>query len=157
MQNSNEELMTSEGLDRLKEQLAQLEQKLSELRLHKGTEAIYAGDMWHDNPTLYRVEAEERALMRDIALITKRIRNAKIITKNNDSSFVQLGSEVLVRFSDGFEQRFKVLGDADSNPSSGVVSHNSPLGRALMGKRTGAKVSYLVSGEFEEVTILAIN
>ncbi len=41
---SKTELMTADGLERLKQKLAQLEQKLADLRLHKGQEAIHAGE-----------------------------------------------------------------------------------------------------------------
>lgn len=154
---SRTEWMTADGLDRLKQKLAQLEQKLADLRLHKGQEAIYAGDMWHDNPVLYGVEAEERILMREAALTRQKIRNARIIVPAVDEiSRVTLGAKVRVRFSDGFEACFTVLGDADSDPSGGIVSHRSPLGQALLGRQVGDKAVYFAGGTFETVDILKI-
>lgn len=156
MDEKKTELMTAEGLARLKQKLSDLETKLAGLRLHKGQEAIFAGDMWHDNPVLYRVEAEERILMREIALTTEQIRNAKLITLAEQTSAVSLGCEVRVRFSDGIEEIYKILGNADSDPSAGVVSYESPIGRALMGKRAGEKAIYRVGGHMETVEVLSI-
>ncbi len=156
MEEKKVELMSADGLERLKKKHSELETKLSDLRMHKGEEAIFAGDMWHDNPVLYRVEAEERMLMRDIAIAREQIKNAQLIIVDSEARHVVLGSEVQIRFSDGIEETFKVLGDADSNPGGGVVSYKSPLGKALLEKKVGQKAVYHVSGHIEMVEILNI-
>jgi transcription elongation factor GreA len=156
MDDSKVELMSAEGFERLKQKLSNLESKLSDLRMHKGQEAIFAGDMWHDNPVLYRVEAEERALMREIALAREQIKNAKFIIATEQVSSVCLGCEVRIRFSDGLEESYKILGDADSNPSAGVVSYKSPLGNALLDRRIGEKAMYYAGGRLETVEVLSI-
>jgi transcription elongation factor GreA len=149
--------MTTDGLAKLKEQLADLEKQLADLRHHKGAEAIHAGDMWHDNPTFREVESQERALMRQMIDMRRRIENAHIIELPKTVSAVSVGCEVEVKFSDGAVERFKILGHADSNPSAGVLSYKSPLGAALLGKLAGASVTYVVGGQSERVKILSVS
>lgn len=153
---TNTEYMTTDGLAKLKEQLADLERQLAELRHHKGTEAIHAGDMWHDNPTFREVESQERALMRSMIDVKKRIENALIIELPRSVTAVSVGCEVEVKFSDGAVERYKILGHADSDPAAGVLSYKSPLGAALLGKVVGAAVTYSVGGQSERVRILSV-
>jgi transcription elongation GreA/GreB family factor len=153
---SSTEYMTTDGLGKLKEQLADLEKQLADLRHHKGTEAIHAGDMWHDNPTFREVESQERALMRQMMDVKKRIENAQIIELPKAVTAVSVGCEVEVKFSDGAVERFKILGHADSDPAAGVLSYKSPLGAALIGKPAGASVTYNVGGLSERVKILSV-
>jgi len=147
------EYMTETGLKLLNKRLAELEQELADLRLFKGTEAIHAGDLWHDNPTLYETESKERVLMRQIRETKDKIERAEIIDTQGDSSTVNLGGEVTLEFEDGTISTYKILGEADSDPSSGVISYKSPLAQAVLGKVVGAKASYSV-GDFEEVVIV---
>ena len=56
------------------------------------------------------------------------------------STTVQLGSYVTVENSDGIERRFQVVGPAESDPSAGKLSCESPVGQALLGKRVGEQV-----------------
>jgi transcription elongation GreA/GreB family factor len=153
---TNAEYMTADGLVKLKEQLADLERQLAELRHHKGAEAIHAGDMWHDNPTFREVESQERALMRSMIDVKKRIESAQIIELPRAVTAVAVGCEVEVKFSDGAIERYKILGHADSNPAAGVLSYKSPLGAALLGKGVGAAATYTVGGQSERVRILSI-
>ena len=153
---SNTEFMTTDGLVNLKEQLVDLERQLAVLRHHKGTEAIHAGDMWHDNPTFREVESQERALMRSLIEMKKRIENAQIIELPKSVTAVAVGCEVELKFSDGAIERYKILGHADSDPAAGVLSYKSPLGAALIGKPAGASVTYTVGGQPERVRILSI-
>jgi transcription elongation factor GreA len=154
---SQQEYMTKEGLGRLTEKLAELKEELRLLRKYKGEEAIHAGDSWHDNPVFYQTEAQERMLMKSITDIEARIRNAEIIAPRNETSIVDLGTTVTVRFSDGTESIFTLLGEADSDPTHGQLSYKSPLGQALMHSKVGDIVSYEVKDFSEEIVVLAID
>lgn len=154
---SQREYMTEEGLNRLTEKLAEIKEELGLLRKYKGEEAIHAGDSWHDNPVFYQTEAQERMLMKSITDIEARIRNAEIIAPTNVTSIVDLGATVTVRFSDGTESVFTLLGEADSDPTRGLLSYKSPLGQALMHRKVGDKVRYEVKDFSEEIDVLAIN
>ncbi len=76
------------------------------------------------------------------------IKNATIIDENHSTEHVQIGSTVLVNGSDG-EQHFTIVGSAEARPTEGKISNESPVGRALLGKRKGEKVVVRVpAGDF---------
>jgi len=82
-----------------------------------------------------QIEAEIRE-MEDILL------NCQIIDSNVDEDVVNIGSTVRV-YDEEFDEELdlKILGSTESNPALGIISNNSPLGNALLGKRKGEKVS----------------
>ncbi len=71
--------------------------------------------------------------MIDIENLLKR---SEIIKPNKDNTTIQLGSIVIVEVNKKHKQ-FKILGSTETNPSQGIISHNSPIGKALIGKKTG--------------------
>lgn len=154
---ANKELMTEEGYELLKKKIEDLEEQLKNLRLYKGEEAVHAGDSWHDNPTLYRVEAEERSLMLQIAELKGKLAHAEIISVVKNPDIVSLGCKVDIKFADGYVETYQILSEAESNPSQGKISYKSPLGAALMGKKVGDIVSYIVGNNTESVEIITIS
>jgi transcription elongation factor GreA len=53
-----------------------------------------------------------------------------------DTEVVQVGNAVKVRFDDGKEQTFTIVGSAEAKPPA-RLSNESPIGKALLGHRTG--------------------
>ncbi len=56
------------------------------------------------------------------------------------SEFVQVGSTVVVRHRDGERETFVIVTAAEAQPRSGLISRESPLGRALLGRQQGEAV-----------------
>jgi transcription elongation GreA/GreB family factor len=154
---TEKEFITAEGLALINNKIEELEQKLKDLRLYKGEEAVHAGDSWHDNPTLYRVEAEERTMMVQISDLKDKLKRAVVIDTPHDTDQVSIGCKVEVKFSDGSIETYKVLSEAEANPRTGIISYKSPLGATLLGKRVGEKVKYSVNSITEEVVIISIS
>jgi len=156
MQN-NHILMTQKGYEDLSRKLAQLEKELERLLLYKGKEAIGAGDHWHDNPTLYLTEMQERALLRQIADLRDRLSKAQIVKPAEDSNVVDVGLSVVLQFEDGSIECFELLGHENGNPSRGTVSLLSPLGKAILGARVGEVREYQVGSDIHKVVVLKIS
>ncbi len=154
---SEKEYMTSNGLVLLEKKIAEVEKKLQDLRLYKGEEAVHAGDSWHDNPTLYRVEAEEKSMMLQISELKDKLRRAEVIDVPQDNTEVAIGSKVDVKFSDGFIENYKILSETEANPRAGIISYKSPLGAALLGKKVGDRVKYSTGSSTEEVEVISIS
>jgi transcription elongation factor GreA len=150
------EKMTQADLDRFKEQLEALREQLKELRVYKGSDAIHQGDTWHDNPTLYQAEAQEQALIRQITELEEKIRNAEVVEVPDDMQHVVLGCRVRIRFPDGDEEDYQIMGEASANPSKRIISDKSPLGQALMGKSVGDKVTYQAGNSTHRVKVITI-
>ena len=62
--------------------------------------------------------------------------NVKVIEGKNSTGFVGFGSEIEVMI-DSQKQTFKIVGKNEADPLSGKISAESPLGKALMGKKAG--------------------
>ena len=82
-----------------------------------------------------KIEAEIRE-MEDILL------NCQIIDSAKTEGEVSIGSTVIV-YDEEFDEKLelKILGSTESNPSKGIISNNSPLGAALIGRKVGEKVT----------------
>jgi transcription elongation factor GreA len=76
------------------------------------------------------------------------IKNATIIDENHSTDHVQIGSTVSVESGDG-KETFTIVGSTEAKPGEGRISNESPVGRALLGKRKGEKVVVKVpAGDF---------
>lgn len=67
------------------------------------------------------------------------LRNARIIEGDEPKSMngvIGLGSRVTVDF-DGEDEQYTIVGAIEAKPSNGLISNESPIGRALMGRRSG--------------------
>lgn len=84
-----------------------------------------------------------------------QINRAEIIQTTGQADRVGVGQTVTVH--DGEKQKsFQILGSAETNPSRGVISHTSPLGAALLGKRLGETVTVPLSKGEVVYTIVRI-
>jgi transcription elongation factor GreA len=60
---------------------------------------------------------------------------------NGDHKEVRVGSSVTVKFDDGDEETYTIVGSAEARPRDGRISNESPIGSALLGKKLRQKVS----------------
>ena len=76
------------------------------------------------------------------------IKNASLIDEHTSTDHVQIGSTVRVEGDSGPET-FMIVGSAEAKPADGRISNESPVGRALLGRRKGEKVVVKVpAGDF---------
>ncbi len=93
----------------------------------------------------YVAEVEE--MRSELALMSDRIRAlervlaaAELLREPDTMDTVQVGSQVTV-VEQGFDQEsYRIVSPIEADPSSGRVSHASPLGQALMGRKIGDQV-----------------
>src|SRR6266550_4858972 len=71
------------------------------------------------------------------------IKNATIIDENHSTDHVQIGSTVSVESPDG-KETFTIVGSTEAKPTEGRISNESPVGRALLGKKKGENVTVQV-------------
>ena len=77
-----------------------------------------------------------RGINQGITDLEKQLINARIFSPKENTDTVQLGHTVTVE-SDGIQKTFQILGSTEIKPGQGIISHNSPLGAALIGKGVG--------------------
>lgn len=83
-----------------------------------------------------------------LTLINQRLEELDLISKTYElikpppkskQKFVNLGATVVVQIDDQ-EDEFTIVGTLEANPSLGRISNESPVGRALLGRRVGEEV-----------------
>jgi transcription elongation factor GreA len=83
-----------------------------------------------------------------IQALEAMIKNATLIDEHTSTDHVQIGSTVTVKGDDGAET-FMIVGSAEAKPADGRISNESPVGRALLGRKKGDKVVVKVpAGDF---------
>lgn len=134
----NEYLLTKEGLDKLQEELLyregpkkdEIKQILEEMRAQ--------GDLRENDGYTLAVE-DYKSNEQEIAKIKDMIANAKIV-KAVKKDVIEIGDSVTVEDEAGKETTFKIGGVGETNPVKNIISSDSPLGHALIGKKLGNKV-----------------
>jgi transcription elongation factor GreA len=133
-----ESLMTPEGLDRLKEELETLQTVRRREVAERIKEAREFGDI-AENSEYDDAKNEQAMLEQKIAQLEERVRRATVIDASEiDTRSVGVGVKVHVKDEkSGDSKKFQIVGSAESNMAEGKLSHESPIGRALMGHKRG--------------------
>ena len=79
-----------------------------------------------------------------------------MIEENHSSTHVQIGSTVTIQSKDGKES-FMIVGSAEASPAEGRISNESPVGRALLGRKKGDEITVTVPAGDSKYKILAIH
>ena len=70
---------------------------------------------------------------------------------------VQLGARVSVISGEGDKHEYTIVGPAEARPTEGLISNESPVGRALLGKRVGDEVQISVPKGVLRLTVTALS
>lgn len=131
--------LTREGVAELQAELDKLKAKEPKA-VERVTKAREFGDLSENS--------EYHASREDLAMIQGRIdeledllARAVVIKNSGSASSVKLGSTVTVYNSD-HEATYVVVGEYEADPISKKISHDSPLGKALLGRKIGETVEY---------------
>lgn len=130
--------VTREGLEKLKSEYQELiEVKRPEIAA-RIRDARDLGDLTENSE--YKSAREEQAKIEGrISELEEIIKKAQIVKKVKDNKKVDIGCKVKVHL-EGQDQEFQIVGATEANPVEGKISHESPLGQALLGKKVGEKV-----------------
>ncbi len=90
-----------------------------------------------------------RGINDSITKIENQLKNAVVITSQKQTDTVELGHTVTIANEKG-QASYQILGSVETNPRQGIISHNSPIGAALMGHKIGDVVKIKVG--HKEVT-----
>ena len=146
-------LLTPEGLEKLKRDLDAALKRRSEAG-ERLKEAFQPGDI-EDNPEYEQAKEEVGLLDSRIYELQEMIGRAEII-KESHSSVAGPGSTIEVVDTDGELETYHLVGAVESDPSAGRISVDSPVGRALVGKKKGDKITISVPQGSLTLTIKAV-
>lgn len=140
-----------------KEALEKLKKKLNHLQTVKRKEiadkikhAAGFGD-FKENAAYQEAKDAQAFLEKEISELRTTVGQARIVEKK-DNGNVQIGSVVLVE-SEGNQEKFEIVEPELANPMKGIISHKSPLGQRLLGKKKGDKVKLANNIEYKIITI----
>lgn len=124
------------------EKINELENKLDKLKNYsrpKGAEEVRRlaelGD-FSENIEYQLAKGKLRGINQAILTIENQLKNANIIAPNTQTEIVEIGHQVTIENEDKVKT-YLILGSSETDPQKGVISHNSPLGMALLGKKIG--------------------
>jgi transcription elongation factor GreA len=139
--------ISKDGLEKLRHELEEMVSvRRPEIaqRIHDAKEH---GDLT-ENAEYEDAKNEQAFVEGRIQMLEALIKNATLIDENHSNDHVQIGSTVKVDGPDG-AQSFTIVGSTEAKPTEGRISNESPVGRALLGKKKGAKVVVKVpAGDF---------
>ncbi len=132
--------------------------KLKKIHPAAATEVKRLAEMgdFSENAGYQMAKGRLRGINQRILDIEDHLKNANIIRTPKNMNIVQLGHEVVVEVN-GKEKEFLILGSAETNPDKNIISHNSPIGKALIGHQVGDIVKLQLEERIIEYNIIAIN
>ncbi len=134
------EPITAEGLEALKAELARLEGEARRDMARRIQVARELGDL-SENAEYHIAKEDQAHLETKILRLVERLRNARVVDAPVDSDVVVFGSTVTVADEEsGREATWKLVGPTEADIGNGKLSAESPVAKALMGRRPGDKV-----------------
>jgi transcription elongation factor GreB len=129
--------LTIEGAKRLGEELRRLATVERPKVVQEVADAAAQGDRSENAEYIYG-KKRLREIDRRLRFLTRRLDDAVIVKPAlQKQEQVHFGARVTVRDEDGSERTFALVGPDESDPGAGLLSFESPMGRALMKKRVG--------------------
>lgn len=130
--------ITKEGLEKLKEELIYLKKvKMPEV-VERIARAKELGDL-SENAEYQDAKDEQGFIAGRIAELEHLINKSQVIEGNGSKELVSIGSTIKV-ICDANEYQYTIVGSNEADPAKGLISNESPIGRAFLGRKKGEKV-----------------
>src|SRR5215207_4067405 len=137
-------LLTPEGLDKLEAEIEYLSNDKRREVAERIKEARGFGDI-SENPEYDDAKIEQAMLEARIASLEEKLRSASVIDASELApDVVRVGSRVDVEDEKGKRQTFTIVGSTEADPGNRRISNESPVGKALLGRRKGDVVNVVV-------------
>ncbi len=145
-------LITTEGLNKINEELKVLINEKRKEVIERIQEAVAHGDL-SENADYAQAKEEQSFIEGRIQEIEEIIKNAEIIDTNKKHTTVTVGSTIVVLVKDkgaSNERKYTIVGSNEANPSEGKISNESLVGKHLLGRKVGDMVKVQTAvGEME--------
>ena len=137
----NEVILTKEGYAKLKDEIEYLSTEKRREVADRIRHAREFGDI-AENAEYDDAKNEQAMLEHKIAQLEDRLAHARVIdTDDVDTSVVSVGSVVRLRDVDAKQTvEYHIVGSAEANPAEQKLSNESPVGKAIMGRKKGETV-----------------
>ncbi len=137
---NNKISMTQSGLDELREELEKLQVKEPQA-IERVTKAREFGDL-SENSEYHAAREDLSFIQGRIEELEEMLARVKVIEqKGKKNGHVDIGCEVTISMN-GSDNVYTIVGEFEADPLKKRISHDSPLGKALMGKKIGESVEF---------------
>ena len=153
--NNKPAYLSKDGLEKLREELEEMTNvRRAEVaaRIHEAKEH---GDIT-ENAEYEDAKNEQAFVEGRIQALSALIKNAVVIAQTHSTTHVQIGSTVTLQSDDG-KEKFTIVGSAEAAPAQGRISNESPVGRALLGRKKGDTVVVTVPAGDTSYKIVSIS
>lgn len=146
--------LTPDGLTKLKEELTQSKSKLKEIveRIDKAREL---GDL-SENAEYHEAKEDYAFTQGRILEIENTLSRASIIDTMPKSDRVSIGSTIIIKNEQGQEKKYKIVGSNEADPLKGLISNESPLALAFLGRKKSDRAEVKTPGGTVKYTIESI-
>jgi len=153
--NNKPAYLSKDGLEQIRQELEELiNVRRAEVaaRIHEAKEH---GDI-SENAEYEDAKNEQAFVEGRIQSLSALIKNAVVINETHSTTHVQIGSTVTLQSDDG-KEKFTIVGSAEAAPAEGRISNESPVGRALLGRKKGDTVVVTVPAGDTSYKIVSIS
>lgn len=140
-----EVVLTKKGLSKIEGEIEHLKTVRRKEVSERIKQAIAFGDL-SENAEYDEAKNEQAQVEERITKLENMLKGATIIDENNiDTDVVNIGSRVVVKdVEDNEEMEYTIVGLTEADPYELKVSNESPIGRALIGKRVADLVEIII-------------
>ena len=132
--------LTPTGVEKLSAELEKLTGIERPALAGRLRDAIKMGDL-SENADYIAAKEDQAFLEGRILEIEEILRQAVIIEKDAPTDQVSVGNKVTIVEEDGEPETYTLVGAQEADPRNGMISNESPIGDALLGKKTGDEVT----------------
>jgi transcription elongation factor GreA len=148
--------LTAEGAAKLEAELKELKGPKREALARRLRDAIQMGDL-SENADYHKAKEDQGFLEGRIQELEFALRNAVIVeASNTPKSVVAVGTHVTVQEDGSDPEVYDLVGAQEADPRNGKISHESPIGHALMDHRVGEIIEIETPGGKVKFRILKI-
>lgn len=146
---------SQEGLEKLKVEL----KELKSVRVREVSGRIEAakalGDL-KENAEYSSAKDEMSFVQGRIREIEEILKDVQIIQESSDGGKARIGSTVEVESRNG-KRSYKIVGSAEADPTNGLISNESPMGRAFLNQSAGDEVDVQTPGGVMTYTVIKVS
>ncbi len=153
--NNRQNFLTAEGAEKLRQELAYLKGEKREEISKRLRIAIQQGDL-SENADYIGTKEEQGFVEGRILELEQILSDAVIIEENSRKDVVDIGAWVTIQEGEYEPETYHLVGPNEANPREGRISHESPIGQALMGKKVNDVVSAKAPSGTIQLKILGI-
>ncbi|NPV57941.1 MAG: transcription elongation factor GreA [Anaerolineae bacterium] len=154
--NKDPQYLTKEGIDRLRTELADLTGRAREEISIRLRAAISMGDL-SENADYHKAKEDQGFLEGRIQELEYILANAVIIEEmEKDLSKVGIGDTITIQEDGEPSEVYYLVGPKEADPVNGRISHESPIGKALMGRKVGDVVAVTTPSGTLNIKIIKI-